>query len=95
MNVEHTVSSSTITTRIVPLIAIITVDMTAQVVAVFASMDNDSLKDPDSIQGTNHWQTTVLGIWAAGCQAACQIALLFWFFFLVWQTFLFRFGQLK
>lgn len=95
MNVEQHVSSSTITSRIVPLIAIVTLDMATQILALFSAMDNDSLKDAESRQGDDHSLTTTMAFAAAGGQAACQIALLFWFFFLVWRTFLFRFGQLK
>mmetsp|Transcript_1345 Transcript_1345/g.1377 ORF Transcript_1345/g.1377 Transcript_1345/m.1377 type:complete len:130 (-) Transcript_1345:35-424(-) len=38
---------------------------------------------------------TYISYFAIGLQVAMQFCLIFWFFFLIWKTFLFRFGLLN
>ena len=96
MNVENYVASSTITNKVMLLFIIVSLDALLHCAAIFCDMNSElGLVDEDSPSGGNKNLPFYIGLVCAGLQVVLQLSLLFWYFFLVWRTFLFRFGLLR
>jgi hypothetical protein len=95
MNVENYITPSTITTKMVMLLAIISTDVFLNTTVIYADVYSEQgLGGENTIQGGSGKEPYVFLLIASAIQMICQLCLLFWYFFLVWRTFLFRFGLL-
>lgn len=61
---------------------------------MFCDMDSKQVYSKLSVNNHNIGLDKILVFVLTGIQAALYIALVFWFFFLIWKTFPFRYGLL-
>ena len=94
MNVTDQVSAATLTGKISVLLIIIAADLAITSAVLFCDSYSgiNSKENPNKVQGQSVFLFLVIG---SAVQVILHLMLVFWFFFLVWKTFLFRFGMLK
>lgn len=96
MNVENYISPATMTWKLGVYMILIFGDIGLQCGVYFADMMTGVPSDTGSINGPfSESMTYFFVLSASSLQVAIQLTLIFWYFFLVWKTFLFRFGLLK
>lgn len=74
------------------LLVIMTIDMVCNSWIMFCDMDSGQVADPTKISKSARNADKILVFVLSGIQVVLYLALLFWFFFLIWRTFPFRFG---
>ena len=94
MDVEKYVTATTLTNKVSTFLVLIFADICLSCGTLFADAysaqpQEDSINAPfDKTRSLTFFAT------ASSIQVGLQISLIFWYFFLVWKTFLFRFGNL-
>ena len=97
MNSEDIRSAGQITGKIVTFLIFMTLDMSLGCLSLF--MDNTESLMSNSLKLDNpNWDSGlvfILGVFVfPGVQFALQLCLIFWYFSLIWKTFMFRFTVL-
>ena len=98
MNSEDIRSAGQISGKVVTFLIIMVVDMSLGLLSLFA--DNSEKLMSESVEkehpGWDPELVLILGVFVfPGVQFALQLCLLFWYFALIWKTFMFRFTVLN
>ena len=93
MNAEGLMSAGGLSKKIVSFLILITLDIFLSMFVIFVDMSGDMGSDLN----TNSPFTSLkdFGMIGSAVQLVIHFMLIFWYFFLVWKTFMFRFGLLK
>ena len=97
MNSEDIRSAGQISCKIATFLIFMTIDMALGSLSLF--MDNsEALMADDRKKSNPNWDSELVVILGSfvfpGVQVALQLCLVFWFFSLIWKTFMFRFTVL-
>ena len=94
MDVEKYVTATTLTTKVFIFLFLIFADICLSCGTLFADAYSTQPQE-DSINAPfDKTRSFTFLAAASSIQVGLQISLIFWYFFLVWKTFLFRFGNL-
>ena len=93
MNSEGLMSGGGLSKKIISFMTLMTGDIFLSCYIVFIDMSDylASDKNPNAPFGSQDQFFFML----SGVQAVLHFCLIFWFFFLIWKTFMFRFGLLR
>ena len=93
MNAEGLMSAGGLSKKIISFMIIMTLDIFLSCYIIFIDMSDylASENNPNAPFSSQSDQFFML----SGAQALLHFLLIFWFFFLIWKTFMFRFGLLR
>ena len=93
MNAEGLVSAGGLSKKIFSFLILITLDIFLSVFMVFVDLSGDMGSSASPNAPHENWKD--FGIIGSAAQLVIHFLLIFWYFFLVWKTFMFRFGLLS
>lgn len=94
MQQEQKVTAGMLNGRMWAFLIIMSADVICSSMLMFYDMDSKQVVSKESMNKHNVKLDKILVFAFSGICAALYIALLFWYFFLIWKTFPFKFGLL-
>ena len=94
MQQEQKVNASSLHGRMWAFLIIMSADVICSSLIMFCDMDSRQVLSKASVNKHNIKLDKILVFVFSGICAALYIALVFWYFFLIWKTFPFKFGLL-
>lgn len=92
MQAKEQQTASSLHGKMWSILVIMTVDMVCNSWIVFLDMDSKQVANPSQITNSQVNADKITVFVLTGVQVVMYLALMFWFFFLIWRTFPFRFG---
>ena len=94
MNAEGLVSAGGLSKKIVSYLIVLCLDLFISVFVVFIDVSNQ-LKSDNNPNAPFGRDDEMIFMALSALQLVLHFVLIFWYFFLIWKTFMFRFGELK
>jgi len=95
MNAEGLLSAGGLSKKIVSYLILIAIDTFFSTYILFIDLSRNLPSDLNANAPFNMGAEVLLVHIFSGVQLFIHFTIIFWFFFLIWKTFMFRFGQLR
>jgi len=95
MNAEGLTSAGGLTRKLVTFLILCIIEVALSVFVHFIDLSKSMGSDKNPNKPFNPGNENTLVIFMTGAQTILHFILIFWYFFLVWKTFMFRFGMIR